>query len=118
MTRSGGSLRTNMQIAVDAVIGSSPRMRATAGTTVAIGSRANRMMQKPITAFQKPMQVHGRVRPKHKSSRASSTPKPPADEGVGRKRQRADDGGDDEEGKKRPSSGQFPAGTAAPLRLP
>ena len=79
MTRSGGSLRTNMQIAVDAVIGSSGRMRATAGTTAAIGSREKRMMQKPITAFQKPMQVQGSVSPNEISSRISSTPNPPAE---------------------------------------
>ncbi len=68
-----------MAIAVDAVIFSSPRRCATDGSTVAIGSRANRMMTKPMVAFQNPITDQGMVSPKNRSRRASAAPKPPAD---------------------------------------
>ena len=70
MTRSGGSLRTKIVIAVEAAMGSSPRRRATDGSTVATGSRANRMMTKPIAAFQNPITDQGMVRTKNRRSRA------------------------------------------------
>ena len=61
MTRSGGSLRMQTRIAVEAVIGSSPRDAAAAGVTAATGSRANRMIRKPMVAFQKPITIQGSV---------------------------------------------------------
>ena len=68
-----------MVIAVEAVIGSSPRTRATDGTTVATGSRANRIRMKPMAAFQKPITDHGMVSAKKRRRRASARPKPPAE---------------------------------------
>ena len=49
------------RIAVDAVIGSSPRMRAAVGITAAAGSAEKRMIRNPITAFQKPTTIQGSV---------------------------------------------------------
>ena len=72
-------MRTNIAIAVEAVIGSSARTRAAIGSTVATGSRANRMMKKPMVAFQNPITDQGMVTPKNSSSSASSQPNPPAD---------------------------------------
>ena len=79
ITRSGGSLRTKIVIAVEAVICSSPRRCATDGSTVATGSRANRMMKKPMAAFQKPITDQGMVSPKKRRRRASAMPNPPAE---------------------------------------
>ena len=61
VTGSGLSLRMHIRIAVDAVIGSSPRMLAASGFTVTAGSRAKRMIRKPMKAFQKPITDQGRV---------------------------------------------------------
>ena len=60
-TRSGGSLRMHSRIAVEAVIGSSPRTRPAAGVTAATGSRAKRMIRRPMVAFQKPITYQGSV---------------------------------------------------------
>src|SRR5580704_903574 len=49
------------RIAVNAVIGSSPRMCAAIGLTVATGSREKHMIRKPIDAFQNPIVDHGSV---------------------------------------------------------
>src|SRR6202045_4497469 len=49
------------RIAVNAVIGSSPRMCAAMGLTVATGSREKHMIRKPIDAFQNPIVDHGSV---------------------------------------------------------
>ena len=77
-TRSGRSLRTHVTIAVDATIVGNGSVRAACGITTALGSRANRIMQKPMAAFQKPTASHGVVMPNSTSSRRSTTPKPPA----------------------------------------
>ncbi len=79
MTRAGGSLRMQTRIAVEATIGSSPRTRVTAGVTVAIGSRQNRMMMRPMVAFQKPMTVHGSVTANMTMSAVSVAPRPPTE---------------------------------------
>ena len=64
-----------------------PRLRARrCGITTALGSRANRMMMKPMAAFQKPTTNHGVVSANRTSSSESTTPKPPA-----RQRQAASD---------------------------
>ena len=60
MTRSASSLRTHHRIAVLAVIGSSPVTRAATGVTAATGS-AERMMKRPMVAFQKPITDQGSV---------------------------------------------------------
>ena len=75
--RSGSSLRTQSRIAVDAVTGSSPRIRPTAGITAAIGSAEKRMMTKPITALQKPATIQGSVTANRTSATISMKPKPP-----------------------------------------
>src|SRR5205085_2481480 len=62
---------------VAAVTGSSPRIRAAIGITVAIGSAAKRMIARPITAFQKPATIHGSVTANSRSSAQSTKPKPP-----------------------------------------
>ena len=49
------------RIAVEAVIGSSPRTRPAIGVTATTGSRAKRMIKSPMVAFQKLITVHGRV---------------------------------------------------------
>ena len=63
--------------AVDAVTGSSPRMRAATGMIAAIGSAAKRMIRNPITAFQNPATIQGRVTANSTSSAMSIMPKPP-----------------------------------------
>ena len=67
------------RIAVEAVIGSSPRTRAAAGVTKATGSRAKRMMRRPMVAFQKPMTDHGSVTANRTTRTRSTASKPPAD---------------------------------------
>ena len=49
------------RIAVDAVTGSSPRINPAAGITAATGSAEKRMMTNPITAFQNPATIQGKV---------------------------------------------------------
>ena len=71
MIRIGSSLRTHSRIAVDAVTGSSPRITPAAGITAATGSAEKRMMTKPITAFQKPATIQGKVTANSTSSVAS-----------------------------------------------
>ena len=61
MILAGSSLRTHNRIAVDAVTGSSPLTRAVDGITAMAGSAAKRMMMKPITAFQNPATIQGKV---------------------------------------------------------
>ena len=51
----------HIRIAVRAVIGSSPRMRAAIGLTAATGSRAHVKSRNPIVAFQNPTTDHGSV---------------------------------------------------------
>ena len=79
MTCSGGSLRMQARMAVEARIGSSPVMRAAAGVTAATGSGANRMIARPTVAFQKPITDQGKVTANSTTSRKSAGPKPPAD---------------------------------------
>src|SRR5260370_5818558 len=67
------------RIAVDAVIASSPRTLAAVGNTKATGSPASRMMHRPITAFQKPTTVHGRIAANDTSSVQSRRPHPPGE---------------------------------------
>ena len=64
------------RIAIDAVTGSSPRMRA-AGMIAATGSAEKRMMRNPMTAFQKPAAIQGNVTANSASSATSIRPKPP-----------------------------------------
>ena len=78
MTRSVSSLRTHHRIAVFAVIGSSPVTRADTGVTAATGL-AERMMNSPMVAFQKPITDHGSVMANSTTRMRSSGPKPPAD---------------------------------------
>ena len=77
ITRSVSSLRTHQRIAVFVVIGSSPATRAETGVTAATGL-AERMMNRPIVAFQKPMTDHGRVTANSTTRTKSTMPKPPA----------------------------------------
>ena len=77
--RSGNSLRMQSRIAVEAVIGSSPRSWPVIGTTAAIGSSEKRMIRNPIIAFQNPATIHGKVIAKNTSSTISMTPMPPGD---------------------------------------
>ena len=79
MIRSGGSLRMQTRMAVEAVIGSSPRTRAAAGVTEATGSRAKRMMRRPMVAFQKPITNHGSVTANRTTRTRSTASKPPAE---------------------------------------
>ena len=79
MTRSGGSSRMQTRMAVDATIGSRPETRPADGVTAATGSRAKRMMMKPMVAFQKPMTIHGSVTANSVTSSRSPGPNPPAD---------------------------------------
>ena len=79
MTRSGGSLRMQTRIAVEAVIGSSPRTRPATGVTAATGSRAKRMINRPMVAFQKLITVQGSVIANSTTSAQSRTPNVPAD---------------------------------------
>ena len=58
-TRSGGSLRMQTRIAVDVVIGSSPRTRPATGVTAATGSRANRMIRRPMVGVPEADHVPG-----------------------------------------------------------
>ena len=78
MTRSVSSLRTHHRIAVFAVIGSSPVTRAETGVTAATGL-AERMMNRPKVAFQKPITDHGSVTANSSTRMRSTTPKPPAE---------------------------------------
>ena len=78
MTRSVSSLRTHHRMAVLAVIGSSPVTRAETGVTAATGL-AERMMNSPMVAFQKPITDHGRVTANSTTRMKSISPKPPAD---------------------------------------
>ena len=80
MTRSGGSLRTKIVIAVEAVIGSSPRTRATAGTTVGDRIAGEAHDEEADGGVPEPdhRPGHGQRRRSSRSS-ASATPKPPAD---------------------------------------
>src|SRR5262249_24651241 len=64
------------RIAVEAVIGSLPLTLRAAGSTVAIGSRAKRMMRKPMVAFQKPITDHGKVAANSTRMRKSRLSKP------------------------------------------
>ena len=75
--RSGGSLRTQSRIAVDAVTGSSSRISPAAGSTAATGSAEKRMMMKPITAFQNPATIQGNVIANRTSAARSRIPNPP-----------------------------------------
>ena len=77
MTRSVSSLRTHHRIAVFAVIGSLPVTRADTGVTAATGF-AERMMNSPMVAFQKPITDHGSVTANSTTRMKSTTPKPPA----------------------------------------
>src|SRR5262249_8319763 len=78
-TRSGGSLRMQSRIAVDATIGSSPRTRQATGVTAATGSAAERMITKPIAAFQKPITYQGSVTANSTIKTRSSVPIPPGE---------------------------------------
>ena len=64
-------------MAVFAVIGSSPATRAETGVTAATGL-AERMMNSPMVAFQKPITDHGSVIANNTTRMKSITPKPPA----------------------------------------
>ena len=77
MTRSVSSLRTHHRIAVFAVIGSLPVTRAETGVTAATGF-FERMMKRPIVAFQKPITDHGSVTANSTARVRSTRPKPPA----------------------------------------
>ncbi len=79
MTRSDNSLRMQRRSAVEAMTGSSPLIRAAAGLTAASGSRAKRMIIKPMTAFQKPITVQGSVTVKNKRKSRSRKPNPPGE---------------------------------------
>src|SRR5262249_19990273 len=70
------------RIAVEALIASSPRTRAAAGNTRATGSRANRMIRSPITAFQKPTTVQGSVTANSASNTQSSALHPPGESSI------------------------------------
>ena len=85
ITRSGGSLRMHNRIAVDAVTGSSPRTLRAAGMTAADGIGANRMIKKPMTAFQNPITIQGNVTANSASNVRSSDA-----EAAGRQRQRGE----------------------------
>src|SRR5262245_5583779 len=63
--------------AVEALIGSLPDMRAAPGNTAATGSRAQRMMRKPRTAFQNPRTVHGKMTVRSASRAISRVSIPP-----------------------------------------
>ena len=52
-------MQSNM--AVDAAISSSPRIRDAWGITAAIGSGENRKIRNPIMAFQNPATIQGNV---------------------------------------------------------
>ena len=80
--RSGNSLRMHSRIAVDAVIGSSPRIPAAAGSTATTGSAAKRMMRNPITAFQNPTTIHGRTTANSAKIATSTRPMPPGDSAI------------------------------------
>src|SRR5215813_6007150 len=81
-TRSGGSLRMHSRSAVDAVIGSSPRTRPATGITAATGSRAKRMISRPMVAFQKPITYQGKVTAKSTTKTRSTALKPPAESAI------------------------------------
>ncbi len=68
MMRSGTSLRMQTRIAVEAKMGSSPRIVVTWGMTADAASAENRMTRKPITAFQNPATIQGKVMEKSASS--------------------------------------------------
>src|SRR2546423_4670488 len=65
------------RIAVEAVTGSSPRIRAATGNTAVTASAEKRMIRNPITAFQNPATIHGSVRAKSASNVMSMMLKPP-----------------------------------------
>src|SRR2546430_2246266 len=77
--RSGGSLRTHSRTAVDAVIGSSARMRPATGRTAATGSRAKRMIRRPMVAFQKPITYQGSVTANSTTRMRPVAPIPPGE---------------------------------------
>src|SRR6516162_10313288 len=81
-TRSGGSLRMHSSTAVDAVIGSSPRTRSATGMTATTGSRAKRMIRKPMAAFQKPITYQGKVTAKSTTKTRSTALKPPGESAI------------------------------------
>jgi hypothetical protein len=58
---------------------SSPQTCALAGNIAAVGPTANRMMRKPITAFQNPTTIHGKVMANGMSVAISKAPNPPGD---------------------------------------
>src|SRR6516162_5208276 len=68
--------------AVDAVIGSSPRTRPATGITAATGSRAKRMISRPMVAFQKPITYQGSVTAKSTTKTRSTAPKPPGESAI------------------------------------
>src|SRR5215469_6225557 len=82
MTRAGGSLRMQARIATLAMIGSSPRTAPAIGVTATTGSRANRMIKRPIVAFQKLITVQGSVTAKSATSSASIGPDGPAETAI------------------------------------
>src|SRR5580692_6179157 len=67
------------RIAVDAVIGSSPRTRPAIGVTATTGSRAKRMIKSPMVAFQKLITVQGSVTANSATSAQSTAPKVPTE---------------------------------------
>src|SRR5262249_55982672 len=81
-TRSGGSLRMHSSTAVDAVIGSSPRTRPATGMTAATGSRAKRMISRPMVAFQNPITYQGSVTANSTTKTTSTAPNPPGENAI------------------------------------
>src|SRR5262249_22804637 len=76
MIRAGSSLRMQAMRATEAVIGSSPRMRAAAGVTGATRALAERRITKPIAAVQKPMTGQGSGVRNNASQKKSNGPRP------------------------------------------
>ena len=72
-------MRIQSNIAVDAEIGASPRMRDACGITAAIESDENRKIKNPIMAFQNPATIQGNVIANNTISMMSIMLKPAGD---------------------------------------